>query len=87
MSRLIIGFKPQIGGGGVITFAGDRPNQAVYWFLTGYDPSTQQEVPPVGYLKWDKTYTDNSCCSTNLYFAPLTDTGGVYDIVWVEWAD
>ena len=85
MSRLRIGFKPQIGGGGTITFVGDRPNQGAYWYLIGYDPGTKQNVSPVGTLKWARTKTDNSCLSMNLYFAPSSDTGGVYDIVQVKW--
>lgn len=86
MSRLKIHFTPRIKGTGVITFVGNRENQAVHWSLRGYNPDTQEIVDPVGTLSHARTKTDKTYCSTNVYICPEIDTG-IYDLLKVEWND
>jgi hypothetical protein len=44
---LTIPFKPRIGGGGVITYVGESSGIAIYWYLVGWNPDTEEEVEPV----------------------------------------
>jgi len=84
MSRLKAPFVAYFKGAGVITFVGDRANQAVFWSLRSYNPETQEYGSPVGSLLYDRTKTDQTFLSTNVYTCPEIDTG-VYDVVKVEW--
>lgn len=83
--RILVPFRPQIGGGGVITVAGDYPGQAFYWELVSVDEAGQ-EGPPLGALRWDRTMTDLACLSTNVYVAPTSPAlAGRSDRVKVRW--
>lgn len=84
MARLLAPFEPYPGGGGVLTFVGTAPGQAVYWDLVSYDPDTGLEDSPLGSLMYGVTITDMSSRATNAYFAPAVDPGdGRYDRVRV----
>ena len=90
MSRLKCRFTVYIGGGGVLTFAGDRQNQAAYWELVSYDPDTETYGAPLGSLTKSVTKTGSNYLSTNSYVAPKTALGegdNRYDVVRVKWAD
>jgi hypothetical protein len=67
---LVVNFAPRIGGGGVITAKGDMEGQAVYWELVSYDPLTELEGAPYGSLRWQRTKTDASALTANVYLAP-----------------
>ncbi len=85
--KVLVPFKPRIGGGGVVTAVGGAPGLAVYWELVSYDPETGLEGPPLGSLKWDRSKTDKSGLAVNVYTAP-TDPGlaGRTDRVRVRYA-
>jgi hypothetical protein len=70
MSRLRIRFNTYLNGGGVITFVGDRANQAVHWEALVYDPFTEAYWPPIGTLGKERTHTDKTLLSVNTYLAP-----------------
>ena len=70
MSNLIVRFVTYIKGGGVLTFVGSRIFQGVYWEALVYDPVKDSYWPGVGSLQKDRTYTDKSSLSTNVYTAP-----------------
>ena len=82
--RLKVPFRPYIGGGGVLTFVGTAEDQAVYWSLEGFDPATGLPCAPVGELRKVITFTDKTHRATNVYMAPTTDPGGIYDRVTVK---
>jgi len=84
---ILIPKMPHVGGGCMITFVGDNPDQAVYWELVSIDPATGFEGAPLGTLKWDKTKTDGAGLSVNPYFAPQTVEEGWHDRVKVRWGN
>lgn len=79
--RLKVPFLSYVGSGGVLTFIGTGEDQAVFWSLEGFDPSTELPCASVGTLRKLVTFTDKSNRATNVYMAPTTDTGGIYDRV------
>lgn len=83
-TRLKVPFQARIKGGGVLTFVVAAVDQAVYWYLEGYDPATGTPCAPVGQLRKAITLTDRSKRATNIYLAPTSDPGGVYDRVTVK---
>jgi len=82
--RLKVPFLSYIGGGGVLTFVGTAEDQAVYWSLEGFDPDTGLSCAPVGTLRKIVTFTDKTSRATNIYMAPTSDPGGIYDRVTVK---
>lgn len=86
MARLIVRFQPRVGIGGVITWQGDRANQAVFWELKSVNIITGVEGAPYGSLLYDRTHTDKSYLCTNIYTAPdVAPPDNVYDKVKVRW--
>ena len=84
--KLLAPFQPRVKGGGVITVAGDSPDQALYWELVSFDPETGMEGPPLGSLRWDHTRTDQAGLSVNVYLAPADSAlAGKMDRVKVRW--
>jgi hypothetical protein len=82
--RLKVPFLSYLGGGGVLTFIGTAEGQAVYWSLDGFNPNTGLSCPAVGTLWQDVTLTGKSRLATNVYVAPTSDPGGIYDQVTVK---
>jgi len=80
MSRIIVPFPPRVGCSGVVTFQGDRPDQAIFWELVSYDPADPDvEHPPQGSLKFPVTKTDKSSLTVNVYRAPGSNWNGFND--------
>lgn len=79
--RLKMRFRSYPGSGGVLTFVGTGEDQAVFWSLEGFDPDTGLPCASVGTLNKIVTFTDKSNRATNVYMAPTSDPGGIYDRV------
>lgn len=58
-----------VGAGGVITFQGTGPGQAVYWNLVGHD-ADHAPVAAHGNLSEEITLTGSSGCAVVRYLAP-----------------
>ena len=86
--RLKIPWYNRLNSGGVMTFRGDMPDQAIYWTLIGIargDADEEINMLPCGEVRWDHTKTDKASLSVNLYKAPSRmprirfDTGLLFD--------
>lgn len=87
--RLKIPWLNRLNSGGVMTFRGDFPGQAVHWKLTGRRRATGEQVDPLGQLLHDRTKTDRAGLTVNVYLAPKSLPAGVgvddyYDVLQVS---